>query len=153
MKSSCLIRSQRLTTTLCWAFLTGTTLFLSGQALAQLLQGSIDGYVTDQSQAVVAGSKVVATEQQTGLTRDTVTNSAGAYSLATLPPGTYLLTVTAPGFETYTKTGIIVEVNNVIRVNVMMTLGQTNERITVSADVWSCRPTGRMSTPILAARL
>ncbi len=134
MKSSCLIRSQRLTTTLCWAFLTGTTLFLSGQALAQLLQGSIDGYVTDQSQAVVAGSKVVATEQQTGLTRDTVTNSAGAYSLATLPPGTYLLTVTAPGFETYTKTGIIVEVNNVIRVNVMMTLGQTNERITVSAD-------------------
>ncbi len=71
-------------------------------AQAQLLQGSITGNVTDASQAAVAGAKVVATEQTTNFTRDTTTNAAGAYSLPTMPPGTYTITVTAPSFQTST---------------------------------------------------
>src|ERR1017187_6103230 len=118
----------------CWLLLAGIALLVPDHARAQLLQGSIDGYVTDQSEAVVVSAKVIATEQNTSLTRNTQTNSAGAYSLASLPPGTYTLTVTAPGFEPYTLTGAIVEINNVTRVNLMMTVGKTNQAITVSAQ-------------------
>ncbi len=113
---------------------TSMALFVPGRARAQLLQGSIDGNVTDTSQAVVAGAKVVAIEQQTNLTRNTLTNSVGAYDLDGLPPGTYTLTVTAPGFETYTLTGNAVQVNNVTRVNVVLTVGHANQAITVSAQ-------------------
>ena len=46
-------------------------------AQAQLLQGSITGNVTDATQAAVVGAKVVATEQTTNFTRDTITNGSG----------------------------------------------------------------------------
>src|SRR5580704_18086163 len=99
----------------------------SHSAHAQLLQGTIDGNVTDPSQAAVAGATVTATNQDTGFARDTLTNSAGGYSLPTRPPGTYTIKVVAPGFQTYTQTGVIVAINNVARVDVTLTVGQVSE--------------------------
>ena len=103
-------------------------------ASAQLLQGTIDGNVTDPSQAAIAGATVTATNQDTGFARDTLTNSAGGYSLPTLPPGTYTIKVVAPGFQTYTQTGVIVAINNVTRVDVTLTVGQVSESLTVAAQ-------------------
>src|SRR5260370_20935629 len=77
-------------------------------AQAQLLQGSIIGNVTDASQAAVVGAKVVAVDQETNFTRDTLTNNAGGYNLPTLPPGTFTLTVTAPSFQTTIVTRVTV---------------------------------------------
>jgi hypothetical protein len=82
---------------------------------AQLLQGSITGNVTDSSEAAVAEAKVVVTNQQTNFSRDAVTNSVGGYNIPTLPPGTYAITVTAPGFQTFTVTGVIVSPEEVTR--------------------------------------
>ncbi|MBV9083850.1 MAG: carboxypeptidase regulatory-like domain-containing protein, partial [Acidobacteriaceae bacterium] len=104
------------------------------QASAQLLQGTIDGNVTDSSQAAIVGATVTAQNQGTSFTRDTVTNAAGEYTLATLPPGTYTVTVKALGFETYTQTGIVVNANEVTRANVVMVVGRVNETVTVSAQ-------------------
>ena len=67
------------------------TLFSVSQVHSQLLQGTLDGNVTDPSQAAVAGAKVTATDEQTNATRETLTNSAGGYTLPTLPPGTYTI--------------------------------------------------------------
>jgi uncharacterized protein (DUF2141 family) len=72
-------------------------------AQAQLLQGTLNGNVTDSSQAAIAGASVTAQNQGTNFTRDTVTNSAGEYTLATLPPGTYTVAVKAPGFSAYSR--------------------------------------------------
>ena len=103
-------------------------------ARPQLLQGTIDGNVTDPSQAAIAGATVTATNQDTGFARDTLTNSSGGYSLPTLPPGTYTIKVVAPGFQTYTQTGAIVAINNVTRVDVTLTVGQVSESLTVAAQ-------------------
>ena len=54
----------------------------------QFLQGTIDGNITDTSQAALVGAKIVAIEQATGLVRETVTNAAGVYTLPNVPPGT-----------------------------------------------------------------
>jgi hypothetical protein len=103
-------------------------------AQAQLLQGTLDGNVTDSSQAAIAGASVTAQNQGTNFTRDTVTNSSGDYTLATLPPGTYTVAVKATGFSPYSKTGIIVNANGVTRTDVTLVLGQVNEAVTVSAQ-------------------
>jgi hypothetical protein len=107
---------------------------LTSDGMAQLLQGTIDGNVTDPTQAAVVAARVTATEEQTNFTRDTTTNSAGGYTLPTLPPGTYTIKVGAPGFQTYTKTGVIVVVNSVTRVDVSLNVGQVSESLTVAAE-------------------
>ena len=107
----------------------------TGSAQAQLLQGSIDGNVTDASEAAVVGASVTVTNEQTNTTRATLTNQTGVYSFATLQPGTYTVTVTAPGFQTYKQTGVLVTINNVRRVDVALQVGQVTETVTVRAQI------------------
>jgi len=102
-------------------------------AHAQLLQGTIVGDVVDSSQAAVVGAKVVATSQQTNFTREAVTNSAGSFDLPGLPPETYTITVSAPGFQNYAQTGVGVTPNTIRRVNVTLAVGQVTETLTVEA--------------------
>src|SRR6266849_3539965 len=73
---------------------------------AQLLQGTIDGNVTDSSQAAIPGAIVTAKDQQTNFARETKTSSVGGYSLSGLPPGTYMITVNSAGFQSHHETDI-----------------------------------------------
>ena len=114
--------------------LTAALLAPPSPAWAQLLQGTIDGNVTDSTQAAVAGAEVTAINQQTNFTRETKTNSVGGYSLPTLPPGTYTVKVTAQGFQTYSRTGIAVTSETITRVDIGLSVGQVNEVVTVSAS-------------------
>src|SRR5438093_6732341 len=116
------------------SILAGAALLCQDQARAQLLQGTIDGNVTDTTQSAIAGAQVTATNQATNFTRDTLTNSLGGYTLPTLPPGAYSITVKSAGFQTYTRTGVIVEVNSVARVDVVLNVGQITENVTVAAQ-------------------
>ncbi len=100
----------------------------------QLLQGSIDGNVTDSSQAAVVGARVVATDPATGLVRDTTTGPDGLYSLPGLPPGTYSVAVSASGFQNYTRTNVTVTAQTVTRADMTLSVGAVNQSITVSAE-------------------
>lgn len=101
---------------------------------AQLLQGTINGYVTDPSQAVVVGATVTAKNESTNISRSTVTNSQGEYTFPTLAPGTYTLTVKRSGFQTYAKTGIVLNANEITRTDIVMAVGQVSETVSVSAE-------------------
>jgi hypothetical protein len=78
------------------------------QAFAQLLQGSIIGNVSDASRLRSPPPGCLATDENTGLTRAVVANSTGVYDIPVLPPGTYKLTINAPGFQTAVRTGVVV---------------------------------------------
>ena len=101
---------------------------------AQTVQGTIDGNVFDSSQAAVGNAQVRVLNVETNFNRDTTTNAAGGYTVPNLPPGTYSVTVSAPGFQTETYTGISVTSGNVTRSDATMKLGTVSETVTVGAE-------------------
>src|SRR4051794_33607145 len=101
---------------------------------AQSVYGTIAGNVKDSSQAAVASARVVATNPETGFTRETLSNSVGVYTVPDVLPGVYTVEVSAPGFQTYKRTGVTVSVQTLTRVDVALSIGTTNETVTVSAD-------------------
>ena len=69
---------------------------------SQTFRGSINGTVTDQTAAALAGAVVKATDTGTGIVLTTVTTAEGQFSFQDLPPGTYQVAVTASGFTPVT---------------------------------------------------
>jgi len=94
---------------------------------------SITGTVTDQQGAVIAGAQVRLTNQHTGATRETVTNSEGVYSFQSLQGGTYTISASSAGFKTATVTDRRVETAQPAQLDVKLEIGSTSEQITVSA--------------------
>src|SRR4051812_3553782 len=84
-------------------------------ASAQSSYGSLVGTVTDDSGGVVPHGAVTATQAETNLTRSTQTNDSGVYNIQNLLPGTYQITVTLAGFQTFTTRDVHVEANQAIR--------------------------------------
>ena len=76
--------------------------------------GSLTGKVVDPSGAVVAGAKLTATSQATGLKREATSASDGGFLIPLLPSGTYTLTAGASGFQSYEQQGLIVAVNTTV---------------------------------------
>src|SRR5579862_4889006 len=124
----------------CVLSLSALGIFSAPVSLGQLLQGTIDGNVTDPSQGAVAGATVTVSNEGTKLSRDTVTNSQGEYTLPTLPPGTYTLAIKAGGFGPYSQAGVMVNANEVTRVNVALLVGQLSQHVTVSAQSATLQP-------------
>jgi len=129
---------QKARKSFCWLTFThilGAILLLAGPgAVLGQGYGSIRGTVNDPSSAVIPSATINATQSQTG--RVTTVNSGkdGGYVFPTLAPAAYSLTVSAPGFETYTQTGIVLQANQALTVNVPMKIGSSSQSVSVSAD-------------------
>lgn len=94
--------------------------------------GSINGTVTDPSGAVVSHATVLATATQTGQQTKTITNAQGEFTFATLPPTNYTVAVSAKGFQAYRHTGIVLQANQALTVNVKLQLGSATQTVKVS---------------------
>lgn len=74
---------------------------------AQFSSGSLGATVTDATGAVVPQAKVVLKNESTGALRESVTNSSGFFNFPSIPPGSYTVTVTAAGLQTFEEQGIV----------------------------------------------
>jgi outer membrane receptor protein involved in Fe transport len=101
---------------------------------AQTFRGTILGTVTDPSGAVVSGANVTVKNTGTGLERTTTTSGDGSYSLPELPIGTYTVTVTQSGFQTFQASGVTVDVATERRVDAALKTGEITTKVEVSAD-------------------
>ena len=101
---------------------------------AQVLYGTIVGNVTDASGAAVPGATVTITNKLTNVSRETITNEVGAYTLSNVLAGTYTVKVTLTGFKESTKTDVLVTLNNVTRVDAPLEVGTVSETITVAGE-------------------
>jgi hypothetical protein len=111
------------------------TLFFALAALPALAQSTsrVAGTVTDNSGAVVQGATVTLTNQATGVAVNSQSNSAGAYVFDGIVPGTYSITVSAPGFKTLTSTGNTVTIAQPLVFNPTLTVGATTTKVEVNA--------------------
>jgi len=96
--------------------------------------GAISGVVHDPSQAAVKGVRIRITNTQTNLSLDTTTADDGSYRFLALPVGTYNLSAAVAGFQQYNSTGIVLQVNDQLRIDITLKVGSINEQITIQAD-------------------
>jgi hypothetical protein len=108
-------------------------LFLAPSVLLADVTGSILGTVRDQSQAVIKGARITVTNTQTNLSQQTVSAEDGSYRFLALPVGTYKLSATNAGFAQFDATDIVVKVNDQLRVDISLTVGNVKEVISVAA--------------------
>ncbi|HEX4485233.1 MAG TPA: carboxypeptidase regulatory-like domain-containing protein, partial [Terriglobales bacterium] len=101
-----------------------------GQATAT---GTIEGTVTDNSQAVVVGAEVVATYKATGVTRTATTNGTGNYRFDFLPAGAYTIKVTKSGFASLLQ-GAELLVGQTATINASLKLGATSQTVEVTTQ-------------------
>jgi hypothetical protein len=93
--------------------------------------GVVTGRATDASGAALAGARVVATRTATASVRETTTDSAGRYVLASLAPGEYRVSIDAPGFVSKTLDRVVVEVGRRVPADVVLDVGGRSEAVTV----------------------
>src|SRR5215472_8581282 len=108
-------------------------LLLSGLSLLGQTLGEMTGQVGDQSGAGVPNSVVTLTNTATNAVRQTNSNEQGLYTFPSVPPGIYNLKVEHPGFKTVTSNNVEVQVQQTVRLDLTLQVGQVSESIEVSA--------------------
>jgi len=99
---------------------------------SQSFTGAITGAITDPSGAGIPNAKVVAIEERSNVSSETISDIAGFYSFPALRSGLYRLEVEATGFRKLVRSGIEVRVNDRLRVDLTMTIGQLTDSIQVT---------------------
>jgi hypothetical protein len=102
---------------------------------AQEFRGTISGVVTDPSGAPVPNVTVTATERRTGTKVNTVTNSAGEYTIPFLLPGNYELQAEAQGFKRFVRTGIQLASGTHPVIDMELQIGAVAESVEVTGGV------------------
>ena len=98
----------------------------------QSFTGAVVGTVSDPSGAAITGAKVIAVEQRSNVTAEAMASADGGYAFPALRSGMYRITVEAPGFRRYVRSGIEVRVNDRLRLDLELQLGAVNESIEVT---------------------
>ena len=109
------------------------TWLLASGAMADV-GGRITGIVKDQSGAVIARAGVAAVNTATGVKQTTLTDDQGVYSFPLLAVGQYNVEVSAPAFRPYKKTGLAIDVNSALQVDVSLQLAGQSAALTVSEE-------------------
>lgn len=103
-------------------------------ALAQDYRATVLGQVTDPTGAAIPNATVKATREGTNVSKETVTNNEGIYTVVGLDPATYTITISANGFKTVVRTGIVLQTTQKLNLPVVMEVGQVTQEITVVGE-------------------
>ena len=96
--------------------------------------GQIQGLVTDSTGAAVPGATVDAEQTQSGLRREVTSGPDGGYIFPNLPVGPYQLSASKTGFNSYRQSGIVIQVGNNLRIDLILKVGGATETVQVQSD-------------------
>ena len=126
----------------------GVVLFFTFGAVAQE-NATITGVVTDPSGAVVPNVTITLTNPATGQARNAVSNSSGIYTFPNVGVGHFTLSAVAAGFQTFSRTDIVVNVAQSLKEDIALTVGSQGQTVTVRADALQLQSeTSELSTLI-----
>jgi hypothetical protein len=118
-----------------WIGVVGTLiLLLAGVASAQVETGTIAGTVRDNTGAVVPKASVVVLNEDTGLTRNLVTDASGHYAAPGLNVGRYRVTARIEGFQTEVRAGLVLTVARQEQVDFALAIGSISQQVEVVGD-------------------
>ena len=95
---------------------------------------AIRGVVSDEQGGVLPGATVLATHDETGTFRETITGPGGEYSLASLQPGPYTLTARLAGFRELITENIVLQVGPTVQIDLALQIGALEESLTVTGE-------------------
>ncbi len=101
-------------------------------ALGQTFTGTISGGVADSTGAVVAGVKLRAMNEDTGVERTEASNASGDYLFASLPPGKYRGEAALAGFKQESVRGVVLQVGQKVRIDLVLKPGDVSETVEVT---------------------
>ncbi|MHC4178766.1 MAG: TonB-dependent receptor, partial [Planctomycetota bacterium] len=115
-------------------FLVGLALLAPGLASAQSIYGTLVGTVTDSSGGVVPDAAITVTNVRTGEVRVLTTDNRGSYRAVNLNPGEYTVEAQLTGFKVARFPGVLVEVGQTPRIDVVLEVGAASEVLEVVAE-------------------
>jgi hypothetical protein len=118
-----------------FSFLAGLCMLLPFQLHAQnSATSTITGTVTDPTGAVVPAAAVSVVNEATQVVVSVKTTAAGDFTAPFLKPGSYEVTVTHPGFESFKHSHIDLPLDQTVRVDARLTVGKTSEEVAVTSS-------------------
>ena len=117
------------------ALFVGAFLLFGGatDAMSQQFTGGMRGTVSD-AQGIIPGVTVILTNEGTTVARDTITNEVGEYAFPAVPPATYSVRTSLPGYKTFERRGITIGTQQFLTIDLLLEVGTVEEEITVTAD-------------------
>ncbi len=103
-------------------------------ALGQTNKGGINGTVLDANGAAVPGATVIVTNLGTNQTTTATTSESGAFSVASLDPVTYSVTVEAASFKKAVVEKVKVDTASTASVNITLEAGAINEAVSITSE-------------------
>ena len=118
------------------SILSATLLALTVPALVlcQDARANLEGRVTDQQGALVAGASVTVVAENTKVKQTTTTNEQGSWVVRFLNPGAYRIMVSSPGFKTAERRGVVLQTADMKQIDMTLEIGQLNETVTVTSE-------------------
>ena len=111
-----------------------TVVMCPGVGASQTVTGTIFGTVRDEGGGAVPGTVITLLETSTGLARTVVTDERGDYASPLLATGAYALHLQATGFKLLSIAGVEVGVDQKVRIDATLALGNVQENVSVQAD-------------------
>lgn len=112
----------------------GGFLAASSLLVAQSATTSLRGAISDPKGAVIPGATVTLSSAATGFSRSAVTDDQGTYQFLSVPPATYVLTVTASGFGTVKRENVVLEVSNPATLNIALQVQASSVIVDVTGE-------------------
>jgi hypothetical protein len=127
------LRGSWVRTSLLLFFISALFLVATGQTFAQTA-GEVTGHISDPTGAAVPAATITLTNTATSGIRTTVSTNAGDYTFASVPPGFYTVKAEHPGFKVASSNRFEVQVQQTVRLDLGLEVGQTSETVEVSAQ-------------------
>jgi len=118
----------------CWIVLAVCVLATPSLSSGQGYFGTVTGVLTDPSGAMIAGAKLILTDQNKGYAFDATSDNVGRYLFRSIPPGLYSVTAEVPGFEKSVRTNIRVDVNLNATANIKLKISSSSQTVEVNSQ-------------------
>lgn len=113
---------------------TAAWLLIASAVLGQDTQGLLKGRIVDAGGGVIVGAAIEMRNQETHAARTIASGRDGYFIAPNLKPGSYTVTVTAPGFQKYVRRDVVLETSQPIELSIQLAVGDVTQSITVTDD-------------------